>query len=87
VKGVTNLIHVKPRAAPADIKRKIEDALKRSAELEAKHITVDLNGSEVTLRGKVHSWAERKEAERAAWAAPGVTKVDNRLSVELFAMA
>jgi osmotically-inducible protein OsmY len=87
VKGITNLVHVKPRAAPADVKRKIEDALKRSAELDAKQITVEANGSEVILRGKVHSWAERKEAERAAWAAPGVTKVDNRLGVELFAMA
>jgi osmotically-inducible protein OsmY len=88
VKGVTNLIHIKPRApAPTDVKRRIEEALKRSAELDARQITVETNGSEVILRGKVHSWAERKEAERAAWAAPGVTKVDNRLSVELFAMA
>ncbi len=76
-----------PRAAPTEIKHKIEEALKRDAQLEANQITVETNGGEVILRGKVHSWAERKEAERAAWAAPGVTKVDNRLSVELFAMA
>jgi osmotically-inducible protein OsmY len=87
VKGVTSLIHITPRAAPSEVKRKIEEALKRNAALEANQITVETNGGEVILRGKVHSWAERKEAERAAWAAPGVTKVDNRLSVELFAMA
>jgi len=87
VKGVTNLIHVKPRVAPSDVKRKIEEALKRHAELEADEITVEADGGEVILRGKVRSWAERKEAERAAWQAPGVTKVDNRITVGLFAMA
>jgi len=87
VKGVTNLIHVKPRATPTDVKRKIEEALKRQAELEADEITVEANGGEVVLRGKVRSWAERKAAERAAWQAPGVTKVDNRITVGLFEMA
>jgi osmotically-inducible protein OsmY len=87
VKGVSNLIHVKPRVTPSDVKRKIEEALKRHAELEAGAITVEANGGEVTLRGKVRSWTERKEAERAAWQAPGVTKVDNRIAVGLFAMA
>jgi osmotically-inducible protein OsmY len=88
VKGITNLIHVRPHApAPSDVKKKIEEALKRSAELDANQITVETNGSEVILKGKVHSWAEKREAERAAWAAPGVTRVDNRLNVELFAMA
>lgn len=87
VKGVSNLIHIKPRAAPSDVKRKIEEALKRQAELEADEITVEVNGGEVILRGKVRSWAERKEAERAAWQAPGVTKVDNRITVGLLAMA
>ena len=87
VKGVTNLIHVKPRVAPSDVKRKIEEALKRQAELEADEITVEANGGEVILRGKVRSWAERKEAERAAWRAPGVTKVDNRITVGLLALA
>lgn len=53
----------------------------RSAEVDAKRITVEANGSEVILKGIVRSWAERQEAERAAWATPGVTKVDNRITI------
>jgi osmotically-inducible protein OsmY len=82
VKGVTNLITVKPRLAPSEIKEKIEQALVRSAELDAKHITVDVQGSKVTLKGTVRSWAQREEAERQAWLAPGVTSVDNRITIE-----
>jgi osmotically-inducible protein OsmY len=81
VKGVTNSISIKPRAAPYEVRRKIEDALRRSAELDASRITVEANGGEVVLRGTVKSWAERQEAERAAWAAPGVTRVDNRITI------
>jgi osmotically-inducible protein OsmY len=81
VKGVSNTIQVKPRVAPMEIKRKIEDALRRSAELDASRITVETNGSEIILRGTVRSWAERQDAERAAWWAPGVTKVENRIIV------
>ena len=80
-KGVTNSITLKPKAAPFEIRRKIEDAFRRSAELDASRITVEANGSEVVLRGTVKSWAERQEAERTAWAAPGVTKVDNRIAI------
>jgi osmotically-inducible protein OsmY len=81
VKGVTNLIQVKPRVAPSEIKRKIEEAFRRSAEVDANRITVEASGGEVVLKGTVRSWAERQEAERAAWAAPGVTRVDNRVAV------
>jgi osmotically-inducible protein OsmY len=81
IEGVTNSIEVKPRVAPTEIRRKIEEALRRAAEIDAGRITVEANGSEVILRGTVRSWAEREEAERAAWWAPGVTKVDNRIII------
>lgn len=83
VKYVANLIQLRPRATPSEIQRKIEDAFRRSAEVDAQNITVEVNGSEVVLRGTVRSWAERREAERAAWAAPGVTKVDNRIAISV----
>jgi osmotically-inducible protein OsmY len=83
VKGVTNSITLKPKVAPHEVRRKIEDAFRRSAEIDASRVTVEANGSEVILRGTVKSWAEREEAERAAWAAPGVTRVDNRVTISV----
>jgi osmotically-inducible protein OsmY len=81
VKGVTNLITVKTRPAPAELKAQIENALVRTARLDARKISVDLQGPTVVLQGTVRSWAEREEAERAAWLAPGVSQVDNRIEV------
>jgi osmotically-inducible protein OsmY len=81
VKGVSNLIQLKPRTQPSEIKRKIQEAFRRNAEIDANRITVEANGSEVILKGTVRSWIEREEAERAAWAAPGVTKVEDRIVV------
>ena len=81
VKGVSNLITVKPRVTPSELKSKIEAALVRSAQTDAERITVDVQGSKVILKGKVRSWSERQEAERAAWSAPGVTSVDNQITI------
>ena len=81
VKGVTNVITVKPKVQPSDLKRKIQEAFKRSAEVDADRITVEANGSEVILKGTVRSWIEREEAERVAWSAPGVSKVEDRIVV------
>ena len=81
VKGVTNLITLKPRVSTTEVKSKIEEALKRNAELDARRINVSSTNSKVILTGNVRSWMEREEAETAAWAAPGVTKVSNQISI------
>jgi osmotically-inducible protein OsmY len=81
VRGVTDLITVKPRASATDIKSRIEAAFRRSAELDSKKIQVETHDGTVTLKGDVRSWAERQEAERTAWAAPGVRQVKDLIDV------
>ena len=81
VSGVTNKIQVTPKASAAEVKSKIEEALRRSAEVDARRITVKIEGSRVKLYGSVSSWAERDEAERAACSALGTTMVENHILV------
>jgi osmotically-inducible protein OsmY len=81
VKGITNTIELRPRAAPLEVKAKIEEAFERNAEMDANKIIVEAHSGEVILHGTVRSWAEWREAERASWGAPGVIKVDNRLTI------
>src|SRR5260221_1528580 len=81
IKGVTNLITVRPHPLPTDLKQNIEKALVRNAETDAHRITVEVHGSKVILRGTVRSYAEKKAAEETAWSAPGVTDVENRIVI------
>jgi osmotically-inducible protein OsmY len=81
VRGVTNTISLEPHISVMDVKSKIESALKRSAEVDARRINVAVADGKVILSGNVHSWFERSEARQAAWAAPGVKEVDDRIAV------
>jgi osmotically-inducible protein OsmY len=82
VRGVSNLIRVQQVPATADVKQRIAAALRRQAELDAERITVEAKGHAITLRGTVRTLAERREAEDAAWRAPGVTRVENELVID-----
>jgi osmotically-inducible protein OsmY len=81
LKGVSNMIQLKPHAQPSEIKRKIQEAFRRNAEVDSNRIIVEADGGVVTLKGTVRSWVEREEAERAAWAAPGVVNVVDQIVV------
>ena len=81
VRGVSNLIRIKPRVSTYDVSQHIKDALRRTAETDANRIQVEAQSGKVTLRGSVRSWAERQDAERAAWTASGVTAVDDKLMI------
>ena len=81
MKSLLNLMAVTPRVQPSDVKKKIQAAFMRSAQLDADRISVESRDGEVILRGKVRSWAEREQAQKTAWAAPGVTQVKNEISV------
>ena len=82
VRGVTNLIAVAARPAAQDVKQKIKEALKRGAEIDADHITVDVEGNKAILKGTVRSYAEWRDAARAAAKAPGISQVENKLVVD-----
>jgi osmotically-inducible protein OsmY len=81
VKSISNQISLQPSASASDVRRRTENALRRDAELEAKRISVNVADRKVTLEGKVRTFAEREAAERAAWTAPGVTSVINRITI------
>ena len=81
VRGITNLITVTPKVLAGEVKSRIEAAFRRSAEVDSRNVQVETHDGTVTLRGDVRSWSERQEAERTAWAAPGVTQVENLIMI------
>jgi osmotically-inducible protein OsmY len=81
IRGINNRIQLKPDVSVSEVKVKIEEALRRSAEVDARRIAVSADNTTITLTGNVHSWFEREEAKRAAWAAPGVTRVIDHIAI------
>lgn len=87
IRGLTNYITIAPRVRPVEIKDHIRAAFERNALVDASHVQVKVEDSKVVLTGTVQSWQERTEAERQTWAAPGVTAVENRLTVGILSPA
>ena len=82
VKGIINLVSLVPKATPIDVRSRINEAFQRLVELDEDNIEVEMQDGTAILIGEVRSWAERDEAERAAWSAPGISRVENRIVVE-----
>jgi osmotically-inducible protein OsmY len=82
VAGVTNLIKVRPCAEVSDIKHRIEESLRRSAEVDAGRIHITVTGGKVTLDGTVHAWHEKQVAQEAAWSARGVSEVEDHVMID-----
>jgi len=83
VRNIFNLISVKPKISSSEIQKRINSAFHRSATIDAKKITADVSGSRIILRGKVRSFAEKEDAETAAWNAPGVISIESNLEIEV----
>lgn len=81
VVGVSNLVELTPKLSAVDVKKRIEDAFERDAEVEARAVKVDVQGGKVTLSGRVKTWSQRRAAERAAWSAPGISTLNDNLTV------
>jgi osmotically-inducible protein OsmY len=81
VRGITNTITVKPSTKVGDVRNRIEEAFKRHAELEARHVMVEAIGGEVILSGRVENWREKELALNAAWNAPGVMSVEDKIAI------
>ena len=83
VRSVINLITVKPVVTATDIQKKMSSFFHRSATIDSGKITAEVKGSKVILRGTVRSFAEKEDAETAAWNAPGVTSIESKLEIEI----
>jgi len=81
IKNISHNIIVKPPVTPTQVKEKILQEFKRNARINASNIKVEIEGTEVTLKGKVRNFDEKEEAIRAAWSIPGITKVNDRLTI------